>query len=409
MSPSPTTPKRFIGLDIHKHYFVAVGLTEDLETVLEPQRVQMNRLEKWAKKHLTSEDAVAVEMTTNTWQTYDELLPIVHSVTVVHPPHVKLITRAQVMNDRLAAINLAKLHAKGLLPGIWVPTQEVRELRALVAQRKKMVRLAATSKNRLHAVLHRHHLSLPEQADPFSDAQRGWWLTLPLSTAEKICLISDLDTLIFAQKQVKLLENSLVELGAQDDRLVYLIQLTGVSLITAMTLLAGIGFIERFPSAKQLVGYAGLGARVHDSGQTTRTGRITKSGRRDIRAAMVETAWVAVKHDPHWKAEFKRLQKHLHHNKAIVAIARKLLVVVWHVLSKRQAYRFADPHMVARKLLQHAYRLGKDNRPQGQTTVQYVRTQLDLLKIGEGLVRISWGKVKNPIPLPPSSLLMESG
>jgi transposase len=409
MSTSNTTPERYIGLDIHKHYFVAVGLTEDLETVLGPHRVQINRLEGWAKAHLTSNDAVAVEMTTNTWQTYDVLLPIVHSVTVVHPPHVKLITRAQVKTDRLAALNLAKLHAKGLLPGIWVPDKEVRELRALIAQRRKMVKLASISKNRLHAVLHRHHLSLPEGRDPFSEEQRDWWLRLPVSTAEKVCLISDLDTLIFAQKQVKLLEKCLIELGAKDERLVYLLQLTGISLITAMTLLAGIGPIERFPSEKQLVGYAGLGARVHDSGQTIRTGRITKSGRRDIRAAIVETAWVAVMHDPHWKVEFDRLQKHLHRNKAIVAIARKMLVVVWHVLTKREAYRFADPCMVARKMLKHAYTLGKANRPAGQTTAQYVRNQLDLLGIGRELDSVTWGKVKKPIPLPPSSFLVNSG
>lgn len=404
MSASSTTPKRFIGLDIHKHYFVAIGLTEGLETVLGPQRVQMNRLEKWAQKHLTAEDAVAVEMTTNTWQVHDELLPIVYSVTVVHPPHVKLITRAQVMNDRLAAHNLARLHAKGLLPGIWVPDDEVRDLRALVAQRRKMVRLAAISKNRLHAVLHRHHLSLPENVDPFAQEQRDWWIALPLSSAEKVCVISDLDTLSFAQGQIKMLENSLVELGGQDDRLVYLVQLTGISLIGAMTLLAAIGPIERFSSDKQLVGYAGLGARIHDSGQTTRTGRITKAGRRDLRAAMVESAWVAVRHDPHWKAEFERLQKHLPRNKAIVAIARKLLVVVWHVLSKRQAYRFADPEMVARKLFQHAYRLGKHNRPKGQTTAQYVRCQLDRLGIGQNMEKVSWGKAKDRLSLPPSSL-----
>ena len=52
---------------------------------------------------------------------------------VVHPPHVALITRSQVMNDKIAASILARLLAKGLLVGIWIPPQEVRELRGLVA------------------------------------------------------------------------------------------------------------------------------------------------------------------------------------------------------------------------------------------------------------------------------------
>ena len=89
------------------------------------------------KKTLTKQDEVVLEMTTNTWQLYDELCEYAGSVMVVHPPHVALITRSQVMNDKIAASILARLLAKGLLVGIWVPPQEMRELRGLVAQRQK--------------------------------------------------------------------------------------------------------------------------------------------------------------------------------------------------------------------------------------------------------------------------------
>jgi hypothetical protein len=96
MSQEKTIPKRFIGLDIHKHYLIATGLDADLNPVYGPQRVQLEHLENWMRNTLTVEDVVVLEMTTNTWQVYDELLPHVHSVTVVHPPHVKVITQAQV-------------------------------------------------------------------------------------------------------------------------------------------------------------------------------------------------------------------------------------------------------------------------------------------------------------------------
>ena len=97
-----------------------------------------------------------------------------------------------------------------------------------------------------------------------------------------------------------------------------------------MTLLAAIGDISRFPDAKHLVGYSGLGSRVHDSGLTRRTGGMTKAGRRDIRAAMVEAAHAASRTHPHRKAELARLEPRLGHDEAIVAIARKLLLAVWH-------------------------------------------------------------------------------
>jgi hypothetical protein len=89
--------------------------------------------------------------------------------------------------------------------------------------------------------------------------------------------------------------------------------------------------------------------------------------------------------------------------KAMVAIARKLLVAVWHVLSKGCADRFADPERVARKLLDHAYRLGPTRRPQGQTAAQYVRQQLDRLGLGAELAAIPLGKTRR-IVLPPSQL-----
>src|SRR6516225_5945119 len=98
-----------------------------------------------------------------------------------------------------------------------------------------------------------------------------------------------------------------------------------------MTILAAIGEISRFPSPQKLVGYSGLGASVHASGQTHHTGPITKQGRRELRTVLVEAAWSAVEHHPFWKAEFARLVPALGKGKAIVAIARKLLVVVWHV------------------------------------------------------------------------------
>jgi len=402
MSEEKTVPSRFIGLDVHKHYLIAIGVDAELNQVLGPQRVQLSNLDDWKRKHLTLQDAVALEATTNAFPLYDELLPHAHSVTVVHPPHVALITRAQVMTDKIAALTLARLLAVGLLPPVWVPSQAVRDQRALVAGRAKMVRLSTQAKNRLHAVLHRHHLA-PPAGNPFAAAQRDGWLTLPVTSMERTRIQSDLDTLAFAQAQIALFEDTFAAEAIQDDRVTLLIQLPGISLITACALLSAIGDIRRFPTAKHLVGYAGLGGRVHDSGLSHRAGSITKAGRRDIRTPMVEAAHTASNTHPHWKAELARLEPRLGHNKAIVAIARKLLVAVWHVLTESVADRFAEPQRVARKLMQFTYRLGQNHRPADQTTAQYVRQQLDRLGLGADLTAIPWGPKKS-ISLPPSRL-----
>ena len=383
--------KRYIGLDVHKHYLIALGVDEDLNVVLPARRVEFSYLETWMKKTLTKQDDVVLEMTTNTWQLYDELCEYAGSVIVVPPPHVALLTRSQVMNDKIAASILARLLAKGLLVGIWVPAQDIRELRGLGAQRKK---------NRLHAVLQRHHL-LPPEGNPFHESQQEWWLALALGKLERLNIQSDLETLRFAQAQQVRLTSLMEEIADQQEQITRLLQLPGFGVVTAVTVWAAIGDIQRFADPQHLVGYAGLGTKVHDSGMTSRSGRITKAGRRDLRLVLIEAAQVAANSHPHWKAELARLQPRLGRNQAIVAIARKLLVAVWYILAQHKTDRFAKPDRVAQKLLKFAYQLGKENRPAGQSAAQFVRQRLDVLQLGSELTTIAWGS-KKPIPLPSS-------
>jgi len=289
-----------------------------------------------------------------------------------------------------------------LLVGIWVPPQEVRELRGLVAQRKKMTRLATQAKNRLHAVLQRHHLAPPE-GNPFQESQKDWWLELPLGKLEQVNLQSDLETLRFAERQRARLTSMMEEFTSQEQQVTRLMHLPGFGVVTAVTVWAAIGDIHRFAEPKNLVGYAGLGTRVHDSGMSTRTGRITKAGRRDLRVALVEAAQVTANTHPHWKAELARLEPRLGRNKTIVAIARKLLICVWYTLSHQVPDRFAKPEAIAQKFLKFAYRVGKNNRPAGQSAAQFVREHLDTLQLGSDLTCIAWGS-KKPIPLPPSAM-----
>jgi transposase len=164
----------------------------------------------------------------------------------------------------------------------------------------------------------------------------------------------------------------------------FLIQLPGFGLLSAVIVLSAIGDVTRFPAAAKLVGYAGLGASVSASGDTRRTGGITKQGRRELRATLVEAAWVAVQTHPHWRAVFARLERRLGRNKAIVAIARKLLVVIWHVLTAQVADRRADPARVALKMMTWAWRVGAEHRA-GLTPGQFVRRELTRLRLGETL------------------------
>ena len=258
MLQEPLSPTRFIGLDIHKHYLVAVGVDATKTVVFGPQRVSYDQLEAWIQRSLTPQDALVLEMTTNAYDLYDTLRPHVQSVTVVHPPHVKLVTQVPVKTDRKAALALARLHAAGLLQSVWIPKADGRDRRALVAQRTKMVRLATQARNRLQAVLHRYRLVPPEE-DLFTPEGRAWWTSLSVSALEQVRIQSDLATLSFAEEQIVALEQGITAVAAADERVPLLLQLVGINVVGALTILAAIDDITRFKSAAQLVGYAGLG------------------------------------------------------------------------------------------------------------------------------------------------------
>lgn len=344
---------RFVALDVHRQYLMVGAVDSQQQVVLSPRRFGFAAFAEWAQVHLTHADAVVFEATSNAWLLYDQLQPLVSEVVVAHPQAVKLIAAARVKTDSRDTIKLASLLAANLIPAVWVPPQEVRELRALVTHRNRLVQQRTQAANRLHSVLQRHNLD-PPAGTPFAVHQREWWLALELPLAEKLRVQQDLS---LYQTLEGLIQESEAELGRLSTcdpwvkQVPFLVQLPGLGVLSAMRLLAAIGEITRFPSAKHLVGYAGLGASVHQSGETNRGGRITKEGRSDLRGVMVEAAWVAVEHHPHWKAQFERLSRRIGKQKAIVAIARKLLVTIWHVLSQQEADCHAQVEAITRKLL----------------------------------------------------------
>jgi len=394
--------KRFVGLDVHKHYVMVGAVDQDKQTVLTPRKVSLVEFENWAKKYLRPTDETVLEATSNAWYVHDLLKPIVERVVVGHPPHIKLITAAMVKTDKRDTMTLAKLLSVDLIPQVWVPPTHVRELRALISHRRRQVSHQTQIKNRLQSALHRHHI-IPPEGKLFKAANRAWWFELELGSSEKLRIRQDLLMLDHLAAMLKETATEIQRLSLSDpwlEQLPYLIQLPGIGLSTALVILSAIGDISRFPSAKKLVGYSGLGARVHSSGLSHRTGGITKQGRRELRAVSVESAWVAIRYDPHWRRQFDRLAGRIGRHKAIVAIARKLLVVIWNVWFHKRVDRQADPERVARYFLAW----GRQAKVYSQLELKasaFARQQLDILGIGQELSRISYGAVYR---LPPSTL-----
>ncbi|HLE29232.1 MAG TPA: transposase [Anaerolineales bacterium] len=196
MSTSISLPiERYLGIDLHKHYLVIGGVNAKQEVVLPPRRVELGDWPKWATTHLRPTDVVVVEATTNAWDFYDVTSPLVQRVIVANAAKIALIARTRTKTDNKDVMVLARLLAAGLIPEVWVPPMEVRELRSLISHRRRVVGARTSLKNRLQSVhaSRRHHLVLPS-GDPFSAIHRAWWDTLPVSPTERLHLKHDPST-----------------------------------------------------------------------------------------------------------------------------------------------------------------------------------------------------------------------
>ncbi len=389
--------QRYIALDIHKEYVLAGGMSARQAWTLPPRRIEISKFGEWAKKNLCESDAVVIETTTNVWDIYDIVQPLVGHAVVAHAGGVRQIAEARVKTDKEDVKRLIRLLIADILPEVWVPPQPVRELRSLISYRQRLVKTGAVFRNRLQSLLHSHNLALPEEGL----VSQAWWDQQEkisglekLQIGQEIALLAEIEKHKAAVDQ-ELGKQSLGETWGQDA--VRLMQLPGIGVVIAMTLLSAIGEVQRFASADKLVGYAGLGAGVHDSGQEHIDKPITKSGRKELRWALVEAAWRAVGISPYWKEQYEKyLQCMRRPSQAIVVVARKLLVAVWHVLSKEETDVRASEEDLAYKMLLWSWSLSEEAR-QGLTYKQFAKYALMRLGVQTDLTRFVRGKVARRI------------
>ena len=381
--------RRYLALDIHKHYSIVAGVDFDGDVVLEPRRIEHGELEAWLSKRIDPSDYVVIESTTNAWHIYDLLEPLAEKVLVANPIKVKQIAQARVKTDIRDTLILARLLAANLIPAIWVPPAHIRELRYLLSQRRHLIGMHTATVNRMHSVAHRHHLSHP-RGKRFKEKNIGWQQSEELSGSEQFQLELDMDTKQHLHAQAELITEKLRVMSHEapwSQDMMYLMQLPGFGIITGMTVLAAIGDISRFPSFKKLSGYSGLVPGVEQSGTKLRGKRITKQGRKDLRWAMVEVAQRAVKSDPLWERRLAELSRRMHRNQAIVAIARRMLELVWIVLTRKEPYRHFSEERIAYKYLTWSWQLDDVARG-GLTRQQFARYYLMRLDIGHDLEKI---------------------
>jgi transposase len=279
-----------------------------------------------------------VEMMSGAIWVRDRLAAAGWEMQIAHARKVRDVAPLACKTDKVDARVLAELCRRDLVSELWVPSQGDRELRERLRRRTHLVRMRASAMNRIFGLLTqwgmRVSLDRLRQPDAIELLERcGVPAVWRRSVREALEVIDLLDS------RIAPLEQELRPLARADARVRLLDTIPGVGDLLGLTLASEIGDVSRFASARKLIGYAGLSPKINQSGDRSRTGALSKAGSRTLRWAAVEAAQHAWRESNPWHRLYTDLAERAGKNAAKAAVARKILIAAWHVLSRQQPFK----------------------------------------------------------------------
>lgn len=327
---------RYVGIDVGKAKCRAALLNEQGEVENEFFFENSARGICELADVLTVEDKVVMESTGNLWlNIYDALDSRKIKVVLANPMQTALSKKKK--TDKVDARKLALLLKADLISESYVPPGYLREMRALVRHRLSLVKMRTMEKNKVHAILDKYGYRC-ERSDTFGKAGKDWLGKLNFSALDRLMVENHLSLIESIDVQVKRVDRAILEKAGEDEDVRLLLSLSGVDVYTALLIKSEIGTIGRFENSKKLVSWAGLAPRVHQSGETEFHGGITREGSVMLRWAIVEAARVAVLHDERLAGFYERVRARRGNQKAAVAVACKMLKIIWTMLTRHEAY-----------------------------------------------------------------------
>jgi transposase len=321
---------RWFGIDLHRRRSQIAIIDEHGELTLS-KRVPTGR--ETIKELLGESDNthVALEATYG-WEWLAELLEDAgFDVHLAHPLRTRAIAAARVKTDAVDARTLAHLLRTGLLPEAYIAPPELRDLRDLLRHRATLVHLRTSIKNRVHAVLARQGI-LPEHTDLFGTAGREYLTALQLPDGPRRRLNSLLALIVDFDREITTTTGEIDQRAKAEERVVLLCQIRGIGPYTAMLIIAEIGDVKRFPTAKHLCQWAGLTPTVRSSDGKARLGHISRQGSTILRWALCEAAQHTPTGGGPLRAQYERIAKRRGSKIARVAIARQILTLCFYGL-----------------------------------------------------------------------------
>lgn len=359
---------RIIGLDMHPDVFAAAALAETtpVQACVEwvQDRQATAQLESWAKQHLRASDTVVLEASGNSFEVARRLHACGVSAVVLESAQASYVRDNFCNDDRHSAVKLARVYLSGLAKIVWQPDELTRERREVFFAHRNAVKDTTRGRSRIRSFLNQYCVRLAKGTSLVEPSglkvalsKRAW------SMLQRQLLTQMFEQLWAAERRRKELERVMVRELAGAPAWARLWRLMGVRHRVAFALMAFIGDIHRFPTAKKLTGYFGLSPRKEQSGNDPhgREKGLGNSGRSEVRALLIQSAQNAMKqtlsplHRWGWKLAVKK-----DHNQAVAAVARKLVVSIWHLLMGHFSPLVETDTHLTQKLLKLATVLGRE-------------------------------------------------
>ena len=332
-----TKESYFIGMDLHQKTST-FSVKEKEGRVVEAKTISTTKddIEKFLAPYQGS--LLTLEPVSQ-WYCYADFIESLGiDVKIANPMRVKAIASARIKTDTIDAGVLADLLRANMLPESYHAPADVRAWKEEVRLRMSLVRLRVQVKNKIHALLWKQGIRAPYTL--FSKRGLRWLDTQIFSKEITIALATYRETLALLERQVTDAEVRMIEDNKHREEVKLLITIPGISYLSALTIMAEIGTITRFPSAKKLMGYAGIVPSTYASGGNVRHGRITKTGSSWLRYVLIEAA-----HHQMLCTKRKGLADYYNGIKerkgskaAAVATARKLCAVIFRVLTDKRPF-----------------------------------------------------------------------
>lgn len=333
----------FIGIDVHKDSWHVTIRAEGIELVTVSMQSSYHALGKLLRRFEDCKIKIAYEAGPCGFWLYDRLMSEGIETIVVPPSLIPVESGNRVKTDKRDSRKLARLLESNMLKRVHVLTEEERVQRELVRTRRQLIEHQCDVARQIKSKLLFYGIRAPFPGSRWTKSYLAW---LKGIIFEQEILKKSFERLIelyeYLTVQIKEISKEVVVLSQSEkylSRVELLRSVPGIGILSAMEILVELQEVGRFKSARHLASYIGLTPSEYSTGQLIRQGGITRCGNKRVRTALVESSWILIGKDPFMQMKYRRLKSAKGGKRAIIAIARNLIIRLRRMLLTNEPYR----------------------------------------------------------------------